>query len=219
MMDMVKNYVKFTDEIDNEFINNINRLDERLQILTIENGEYKVKPISREGYWPSRFKYVKNIFDLNRHLNPEETLVIEISIDDLDKINQKNLFQIRFPEIEEKTRIGGKCYLVDYDFSFKGLSKEIAKAFDPVVLLKDFEQVQEFETYQLKQVHTITSNIDERRHDLKIGYGGITDLYYRTSNPMVAEQFSDSVIELTQVAPGRWTPTKMPSYMMDEYSK
>lgn len=216
---MVKNYVKFTDEIDNEFISNLNKLDERLQILTIENGETKVKPISRGGYWPSRFKYVKNIYDINHVLTPEETLVIEIGIDDLDKINQNNLFQIRFPEMEQQTRIGGKCYLVDYDFSFKGLPKEIERSFDPVVALKDIEQNQEFETYQIKQVHTITSNIDERRQDLKVGYGGITDLYYRTSNPMIASQFEDSIIEFTQIAPGKWTPTKIPSYMMDEYSK
>lgn len=218
---MVKNYVRYTDEIDNEYINNLNKLDERINILTTENGEVKVKPIARGGYWPSRFKYVKNIHDLHNVLSKDETLVIEIGFEDLDKINEKNLFQVRFPEKEEKTRIGEKSYLVDYDFSFRGLPREIEREFEPVVALKDFDVPTEggYETYAIKQVHTIMSNIDERRHDLKTGFGGISDLYYRTKNPNIAEQFSDDIIEFTQVAPGKWAPTRVPSYMMDEYSK
>jgi len=218
---MVKNYVKYTDEIDNEFINNLNKLDERINILTVENGETKVKPIAREGYWPSRFKYAKNIHDLHYLLSNDETLVIEIGFEDLDKINEKNLFQVRFPEKEEKIRIGEKCYLVEYDFSFRGLPKEIEREFEPVVALKNFDVQNEnnHETYKIKQIHTIMSDIGERRNDLRSGFGGISDLYYRTKNSNIAEQFSDDIIEFTQVAPGKWAPTRVPSYMMDEYSK
>ena len=109
-MDMIKNYVKYIDEKDNDFVRNLNRYDSRIQILTEVDGVIKANPIAKDGYWPSRFKYVKNIKDLNDMLSKNETLVIEINIDNLDKIDEKNLFSVRFSEKEDKNKIGLKYY-------------------------------------------------------------------------------------------------------------
>lgn len=217
---MIKNYVKYEDEINNEYINKLKPYDEKLNILTIKDGKEVVKPVAENGRWPSKYKYIKNIYDLNSVLSNQEKLVISVSVDNLDPmsksylgINEENLFAIHTPD--QTYSIGTKNYLVDYDFEFNGLSKDVVNSFEPVVALKNDNE----ETYSIKSVHTITSDIDERREDLKNWYDGISDLYYRTTNSEIAEKFADDIIEFTKVGPNKWLPTKLPIYMMDNYKK
>jgi len=220
MMDVIKNYVKYVDVKNSEIVNSLNRFDSKLQILTEENGVTKVNPISKDGYWPSRFKYAKNINDINDLLSDNEILVIEINIDDLNKIDEKNLFSVRFPEKEDKNKIGLKNYLVPWDFSFDGLSKEIANAFEPVVVLKNVIQYEtKLETYRIRAVHTIRDNIGVRRQDISSSFGGVSDLYYRTTDLEVALEFADDVTEFIQVAPGTWVVSKLPNYMKEQNRK
>lgn len=211
---MVKNYVKYENEIDNPYINGFKVYDPKFNILTTNGAELEVKPISVDGRWPSRFKYVKTVYDLYASLNENEELIFEVSIDELDKINEDNLFPVRYPDLTDMT-IGSKTYLVEYDFSFEGLSEDIKREFTPAVALKQLEEG----IYFVGDVHTITDGIAERRNDIKDGYGEYSDLYLKTTNPEIARQFPDDIIELTQIAPKKWIITKMPEYIKSQQTK
>lgn len=213
---MVKNYVRYVDEMENPFIQNLYRFDSKFNVLKVtENEEIEIKPLFENGNVPSRFKYVKSVDDLNTYLDKDETLIVEIKADEVEYINSENLFSHRFPEKSPKYGIGQKAYLVDYNFSFNGLPKEVEKTSIPVVLLKE----QNSDLYLMRQVHTIMDSINERRNDLKRGFGGYSDLYYQLTDPQVAETFQDDAIEIVMTKPETWMVTKVPGYMKDEQTK
>lgn len=208
---MSKNYVTYESERDNNFINSFTKLSPEVQKLVINGDEtYSIDPfISLEKY-----KYVKSLEELNDSLRPNETLVIEISDENLDKVSRDNIFTYTKPVKSEKKsnyEIGKKTYLVDYDFSLNGLSKEEQQSFVPSVLLKRNDG-----SYALRQICTITDSIEERRHEIKEGYGGYSDLYFEIKDKKVADQFYDDAYELIKTSSQSWAVVRAPKYTLSQ---
>lgn len=213
---MIKNYVKYEDEMGNPFIeDNFNKLSKEVQRMITDkdqNEKYRIEPIVDL----SKFKYVHSLKDLNNALPENESLIIEISSENVDKVNRKNLFHHRFAE-KNTANIGTQINLLSLDYDLGWLPKDIRNKLqsNTRVVLKN-----EDNTYSVKEVHTITSSMNERRSDLSRGFGGISDIYYEITDPdLIIQLFENDVISLVKINEGRWLVTNIPEYLREDTLK
>lgn len=214
MAGTVEYYVRYQDEKGNPYIEeNFDRRSPEIKRLLIDGkGNCKIEPFIS---W-ANYKNIYSLSDLHAAMPENEILVIQIEKENLDKVQPTNVFSYRDPQKETtKYGIGNKEFLVNYDFSFNGLPREIQRAFTPAVLLKQPNS----KYYKLGEVTTITDAIDERRHYIKEGFGELSDLYFKITDPNVVEQFSEDVLEVTKMTPESWMVTRIPDYMKETPNK
>lgn len=216
---MNKNYVTYESERNNPFINQFTKLSSEVQRLIVQKDEtILIEPFVNLG----NYKNVRSLAELDNCLPNNETLVIEISEKNLDKVNKDNIFAYRPVNKEVKStkyEIGKKAYLLPYDYALGGLPHEVKNALEPSVLLKKPASDAEESVYVFQPIITITDSIRQRRDYLAEAYGEYSDLYYEVKDSKVVEMFEVDIMELTKVGPQSWIITKTPEYLQSSPSK
>ena len=198
-------YVTYLSEKGNPFIEGIRPSSTKLYKRITGDGFTYIEPIIDMR----RYKYVRSLEEFSDCMLDNEELIIEISNDEVDKVNSENIFA-------DDPQYDRQASIVLGDFEFDGLSSDVKKAFVRKVFLKKHDKEDE---YHLKRVTVITDPIEKRRQYLADHYGGFSDLCYEITDSKVAEMFEDSVFELQQVDKYSYVITKVPEKYKDRTRK
>lgn len=188
---MYKKFVKYEDEKGNPFIeSNFDKLSPELYKLVEKNGEYKIEPIL---YILGPARTANNLTEFANTFHKNESLIIEISDENIDKVKKDNIFTI-----EDLQKKEDKIYLINYGTPIYPYikSREDYDKFTTIALLK-CDSTTEEEHYYINKVDTIMDSIRERQELLQAKFGGYSGLYIQINDPALLEVFKDEIYEMT----------------------
>ncbi|MBQ3021138.1 MAG: hypothetical protein IJD92_02800 [Bacilli bacterium] len=215
---MYKKFVKYEDEKGNPFIEkNFTKLSPELYKLVNKNGKFTIEPIL---YILGPARTVNNLSEFAETLPKNETLIIEISDENLDKVRQENIYTYEdLIKKESEKEIENKIYLIGYETPIYPYikSREDYNKFTTVALLKC--NMADEDIYLINKVDIIDSSIKERQEFLQEKFGGYSALYNQINDLELIELLEDEIYEVTIEKDRLGKITKLPKVLRGHSKK